>query len=458
MFKKKKQSIHVTIIGSCVSRDSFELIKTFDSYRGEEESEYCVDKYIQSVSAYSAMSKPLPKEISEKLLLEAQSSTCANFFKKMVMLDITKDWFNYIREAKSDWLILDFANNRFPLFLYYNTIITRDLAKAVYAKNIDKKESDEFDKLCKSECIEPDFFDENFRKQILSDFVARLVKRFPQNRIIVLNVKSAFTYIDPVTGELSSPNYLVDEDARRADRHMQFCYECVSQLLPHAHYVELPAAMIGSTRNKWGKYYLHYVDEILEYIYRAFDLIMTTRLSRKAEKELLYNLKEKYTKAIIDKYAALALNAIQKQRNLFSSNEFATPGKYTQNGLTLDLQPNGKFHLTGTATQNTVFYLMSHSKNPLGPWKSVEKTTNAGDYSFSTKTGINNMQCYVQLVLSNDDGEKKWILGDHTNTFHIDHDYKYRLVRIVINEGTIANVSGELILEKLMFKETEQNV
>ena len=458
MFKKEKQCIHVTIIGSCISRDPFELIKNFDCYRNGEETEFYVDKYIQSISAYSAMSKPLPKEISEKLLQEAQSSSCPNFFKKMIMLDITKDWFNYICEAKSDWLILDFANNRFPLFSYCDTIITSDLAKVVHAKRADKKENDEFAKLCKSERIEPDTFDENFRKQMLSHFVARLVKHFPQNRIIVLNAKSVFSYIDPVTGELSSPNYLVDEDARRVDRHMRFCYEYVSQLLPRAHYVELPATMIGNTRNKWGKYYLHYVDEVLEYIYRAFDLVMTAKLSPKAEKDFLHNLREKYTKTITEKYTALALAAIQRQRSLFSSNEFATPGKYTKNGLNLEIEHDGKFTLTGTATQNTVFYLISHSKNPLGAWKSIEKTTNAGTYSFSTKTGTNNMQCYVQLVLSNDDGEKRWILGNHTNTFHIDHDYKYRLVRIVINEDTTANVSGELILEKLIFKETEQNV
>ena len=105
---------HLTIIGSCVSRDPFDIIKTIEGYDEKFETSYVVDRYIQSVSVFSAMSKPLPKEITEKMVSESESSTCANFFKKMFRLDATKaekDYFYAERAVQVQKIVEEIYKN-----------------------------------------------------------------------------------------------------------------------------------------------------------------------------------------------------------------------------------------------------------------------------------------------------------------------------------------------------------
>ncbi len=64
-FKRNRKTsdgkVHISVLGSCVSRDSFEIVKGLGDYCAEKETQYAVDRHIQGISVASAMSKPLPR-------------------------------------------------------------------------------------------------------------------------------------------------------------------------------------------------------------------------------------------------------------------------------------------------------------------------------------------------------------------------------------------------------------
>lgn len=441
---------HLTIIGSCISRDTFDIVKTLDEYEPENETNYVVDRYIQRVSLFSAMSKCTDKEIADKILAESESSTCPNFFKKMLRLDVTKDWYNYVKPANSEWLVMDLANNRSKLYEYNGSLYSVNLINAVQPLRPDRKESDELTKLSNGKLVEPLDLDPNVIKQMITDWVNDVLTLFPQERIIITNIESVSIYLDVTTGRIESPNHYTDYSAKRMMEYLRICYEHIYKLLPNAHYIDLPITLIGNTRHKWGKYPLHYVDEVYAYLYRATDYIITANPSKEEERAYLETLRERYSKIIFKKYTAMMQNTLQREKNILSLSELAKSGTYSANGLTLEVANDYKFRVKGKSTQRTCFFLLADTNgNPLAPWKYLDKCTQKGRYLFTTKVEVKWLHSYIQLVLSNSCEDTKWVTCSYSTDFTIDHDYKYRLIRFIIEADEEIDVSGELILEKL---------
>ncbi len=369
-----------------------------------------------------------------------------NFYKKMFRLDITKDWYSYISESESEWLVMDLANNRYTLYKYGDSIFTTGMAQSVYDLLPNKSESPEITKLINSEIIEPLDIEERVLEGMFRDFFKLLLKRFREDRIIILIAENTCCYIDPESGSVAPAVIPTDETARRQNEYMSVCNKYTYKFLPRAHYVALPTVLFGSTRHKWGKCSLHYVDETYSYIYRCFDYIMTSKVSRAVENQYIASQREYYSKLIFNKYTALIGDFINHGKNILLRNELADCKAYSQNGLTLTMEADFRFSLRGKATKDTVFYISSESKNPLGGWKCIEKTTRKGSYSFSTNVKSSWPDCYVQLVIRNTEEDTRWITGDYTVPFNLDKDYKYRLIRIVVAEGRSADMSGRFFL------------
>ena len=89
----EKKPTHVSVIGSCVSRDVFELCKTADGYTKDENS-YVVDRFVQSINPVSAVSAPVRNDLADELIASSQMSRAVNFYKRCFMLDVTKKWFD----------------------------------------------------------------------------------------------------------------------------------------------------------------------------------------------------------------------------------------------------------------------------------------------------------------------------------------------------------------------------
>ncbi|MGV2622802.1 UNVERIFIED_CONTAM: DUF6270 domain-containing protein [Halobacillus marinus] len=99
--------VNISILGSCVSRDSFKFANS--NYE-------LVDYYARSsiVSVYSAPLKIKMEEINLP----------SNFQKRMVYYDLNKA-FRTRSKAQAEYLLIDLIDERFRLLKYKNTFITR---------------------------------------------------------------------------------------------------------------------------------------------------------------------------------------------------------------------------------------------------------------------------------------------------------------------------------------------
>ena len=97
----------INILGSCISRDIFSYQSNDGGYR--------ISKYSNCYDIFNITGKPV--EIDKELYYQADfKEMMCNFEKRCLYLDLTKNTLNYIREEKSDYLILDPAMCRFSSY------------------------------------------------------------------------------------------------------------------------------------------------------------------------------------------------------------------------------------------------------------------------------------------------------------------------------------------------------
>ena len=151
----------------------------------------------------------------------------------------------------------------------------------------------------------------------------------------------------------------------------------------------------------------------------------------------------------VDPFQKICVKHVDRTpKNIVSVESGIPVGEVEKNGVKLSIDSDLNFKNSGTATENTVFYLMSANPTPLGEWRSVQRTFEAGKYIFKTGVNYDVAQFYIQLVLTGDGKETKWIPGRFQSAFNTAQDYDYQLIRLVLNAGATVNASGKLILEK----------
>ncbi len=449
MSKATKQPTHVSIIGSCVCRDAFSIPQTTKEY-GDAENEYVVDRFIQGVNPLAAISKPIDELLSASLVEESKASSAPSFYKRCFMLDVTKTWENFLSEEKSDFLIIDLTTVRLDCRKIDGSYITYDDIGRTVAIGLDDKATKKATTtFINGESVALSDFGEDKLKEIYFEYIDRILKLYPEDKIIVVCAMHARTFVDPEANQIASTNHSFDQRYIRDNKLMDFAYHCAREKLKKSHFVDPLPISIGNVKHKWGRGGLHFVDDAYTYIYRAIDAIIHKEMSREEERLFLLELREKYTKIIFDKYAETVNNCTQENRNALNYSLGMKPGKYESNGVCLTVNSDYSFSICGTASQDTVFYLYQARQNPLDGWRSVQATTPAARYAFSTKVKNQGDSFFIQLILTDDETNKIWIKGDYTVFVTIEKPYSYQLVRAIIRPGTTVNVEGKLYFEEV---------
>ncbi|MCM3443783.1 DUF6270 domain-containing protein [Metabacillus halosaccharovorans] len=100
--------VTIDILGSCVTRDSFGLVK----------HNYKLNSYFPRSSLVSLYSKPVEIK-KEDIVIKSQ------YQQKLIFQDMTKQFPRYIKETESDVLIIDFIDERLGLLKINDTYITK---------------------------------------------------------------------------------------------------------------------------------------------------------------------------------------------------------------------------------------------------------------------------------------------------------------------------------------------
>lgn len=124
-------------------------------------------------------------------------------------------------------------------------------------------------------------------------------------------------------------------------------------------------------------------------------------------------------------------------------------GEYCKNGITLIVDSGYNFSVQGTAKEDTCFYLYSNGKNPIGNWEEINKKITVGKYLFTTKMKGKKDEYYIQLILTDTLGKKRWIGGIYSQRFEIKEECQYLLIRLIIHKDVTIDDSCSISLEKI---------
>lgn len=441
-------TVHVSILGSCVSRDAFSLSKNASAYT-DTGREFAVDRFIQSIHPLSAISPPVPTPLAEALVEESKQSATTNFYKRNFMLDITKGWEQYLSEVRSDWLILDFSTVRLNVRPVGETYITYDL-EATVTKGMDALPKDGA-LVSLREKESEDFFSvspERIR-QILSAYLDRILRYYPAERIIVLDIHHVYTYIDPVSHTIATPNASWDARYVKEDRVIQIAYDYAKEHLKGSYFVDALPTPVGNVNHVWGRCGLHYLDEIYLYMLRAIERITGSSEPREQTEAALASLRSDFAHTVFNIYADTANRCAERTANLLDPARGIREGTYEKNGLRLTVGSDLRYRVEGCSNEDTVFYLYSRQKDPCGEWSSVSAELSPGQYRFTTDTENIPDRVTLQLVLTGKEKKQCWITADISKRFALTETYVYILIRLIVKKGEHVNLRGRAILERL---------
>lgn len=442
-----KNKISVGIIGSCVLRDMFEFPKTMPEYEAIK-SEYVVERFVQSINPLAAVSPNLDPAYAEALVHESTLSTASNFYKRNFKLDVEKSWDDYLAQLPSDWLLIDLSTIRLNVHRVGSTYVTMELEDSMTKGLSDLSSAPNLMQLKNAPAVEMTELSEKQLQDVFEAYYKRLLDIYPQKKIVFFDVKHVFSYMDEDGEFVSSPNERQNSKYATDNGFIELARQVAKKCMPKAHFVDTLPVLVGEVNHKWGKCGLHYVDEVYWYLLRSFDLIAHKSNREELAREMM-ELKLSVSQRIFERYARTVNHCVQRSRNILKLEQGVTPGTYEKNGLTLTVTKDFRFRVQGVAKDETIFYLYSGHKNPCGEWKSVQDTTEAGTYMFTTRMHSVANKCYVQLVLTTEDLQQRWIIGDLSAWIKLDTAYTYRLVRLVVCRGERVDASGRLCLERL---------
>ena len=109
------KTVKIDIIGSCVTRDAFEIIKRMDDVNN-----YIINNYISKASIISLLSEKI-----EKLSYSLDINKMTNWELRQIKYDLDKNWFHILKNSDSDIIIIDLIDERYDLYKINNSYITK---------------------------------------------------------------------------------------------------------------------------------------------------------------------------------------------------------------------------------------------------------------------------------------------------------------------------------------------
>lgn len=244
----KDEKIAISIFGSCVSRDAFEIVQNH---------QYKILEYYARASLFSIFA---PK-IEETYLPNSENIGLSSAFRaKQVLKEFTKEARYYMATTKSDYIIIDLLDERFGLFKFENSIIS-----------------------ISNELLESTFYQENKIKflpydknqlqiaAIIDTFYKYLENYDKTNKIILHKVFCVDYYKDREGKIRKFDDKKIIENRRINDILNQFYYYIEQD------FVDLKTIQIqgmGFENHKWGLSPFHFTDDYYERFIRALDKLV----------------------------------------------------------------------------------------------------------------------------------------------------------------------------------------
>ena len=438
------KTVHVSILGCCSTRDSIEVFKNSQDIC--DDVDIVVDKYINNLSILSVFAKPFSEEDYDLATKEAALSSATRFQHRKLDQEMRKNHFDFLKEAQSEYFIIDTSAVRLPVFKVGESYISCESIWQIVKDIPDYKDKDFFLKrIMISDKTSPCDLDRDELKDLYCRYLDKLLELYEQKQIVFINLKNASAFIGKdgnVDQELALRKSTEQEDAM-----MEFAFEIAKEHCPKSTFIEELPITIGDLDHWFGLHPLHYVNDV--YRYYAESLLPFVKGKGKKEVECeSKQLKEAYTLRLFSILCDAANRYALRKTNLLDETKYPKPGMCALNGVSLKTYADLSFEIEGEAFDETSFYLYSKTGNPIGDWSLAP--TDIGPGKYMLKTGFNSDSlCHIDVVLFNDTTDKKWIWGNKSVEVTLEHGYKFILARAVVTKGAKIDRSGLITLEKI---------
>ena len=230
----------LSIYGSCVSRDILAIAN---------DTKFELRAYIARQSVISAVA---PKIARGKIPLHNPSS----FQMRAVECDLWKDAFQVLKASRSDYLLLDMIDERFPLFPLFGSYAT---ASNEFYESAPKqyRSVEKLEKHLKDGEL---YFGEQCAENAVKEFCARLGEIYRPEQII-LHYATMVDQYRTKSGQIKSfPFYQLNAN-HRLNAVVETIYSRIQSYLPGVHVIREVDGMVADEGHKWGLAPMHYEQE-----------------------------------------------------------------------------------------------------------------------------------------------------------------------------------------------------
>lgn len=245
----------LSIYGSCVSRDIFEFT---------QDDKFELKAYVARQSMISAVAPPLP---DGAIPLQNPSQ----FRMRAVEYDLKKSAFAVLQESKSDYLLIDLIDERFPLLSIMGSLVTAsnefyESTPAEY-RSVDKVEKRLKDgKLYLGDvCVE----------DAVQEFCTRLRQIYDPEQIIIHHATFVDQYLSKSGAQKRFAKHYLAAN-HRLNAILETMYSRIQFYLPGVYVIRETAGALADENHKWGLAPMHYeVDyyrRVLARLYEIADL------------------------------------------------------------------------------------------------------------------------------------------------------------------------------------------
>jgi hypothetical protein len=238
----------ISIIGSCVTRDSIEVIK----------NKIDLKSYISRSSIISLVSKPPKFKISENDISDINVS---KFEKRMIINDINKTSLEEVLEVGCEYLIFDFIDERFDLYNHKDIFITKN----AYLADSDFELKYLADYKVISRRLEATnlLFEKSLLKLKSKLFKKSFFTKKTNNFKIILNkCYWADKILDENTKKLNAYEISVLKNINNYNRILEIYYSKFLKIFEGCFVINPNHSLIySSPNNKWGVDYFHFSED-----------------------------------------------------------------------------------------------------------------------------------------------------------------------------------------------------
>lgn len=225
----------INILGSCVSRDPVEQLLELEILK--------IKKYISKTSIIS--------QVSKKVEINISSPSGVDFGSRMINIDLEKTALDLVAQSKNTFLIMDFIDERLPLYNINDSYFTGSRFFLTHYKGLVEKFRVDFD-------ITSDKGTQLFIDS-LELFLTKLLNSGMNSGKIILHKAWFSRYVSQYNKLKKFP----DDKQIYIHKHNLFlkkAYAKFVDLIPTCKVIECPAeVVIADSEHKWGEDPYHYI-------------------------------------------------------------------------------------------------------------------------------------------------------------------------------------------------------